>query len=330
MSWQEKRRAVVLGRTTVEYAAGADQGPAEWEIWISFPADSPETEVYEAMVFQRSGEFYWEGRVNTAGQVAELGVNVVEEAGLDGATRLEILELDLASDSPTQGEYVERLIIEDPQLLDQLIAALDTDLQVTPKVACIPENILRFHLAGGGLQEFSYSCSGVSFLRGEQEFWQGRDYRPPAQFDALLQAQLATTLPAEVNLVEEAGLAATVKLEVYETVSTTVDGSPGVTEAQVVHRLTIEDSETIAQIVAALDRDLALGSRARVPTPYVLEFHLDDGTPQSLGYAISGENPGILRGEQAIFGGQDAEPPAEFEALLGEIVAPAGDRIEQK
>jgi hypothetical protein len=62
-----------------------------------------------------------------------------------------------------------------------------------------------------------------------------------------------------------------------------------------------------------------------VPTPYVLEFHLDDGTVQSLGYAIAGENPGILRGEQGLFRGQDAEPPVEFETLIGELLASAED-----
>ena len=41
---------------------------------------------------------------------------------------------------------------------------------------------VRFHLAGGGVQEFSYSCDGASFLRGEQDFLQDKDYRPPKQF----------------------------------------------------------------------------------------------------------------------------------------------------
>jgi hypothetical protein len=325
MSWQEKRTAVIMGQTKVEYAADTEHGTADWEIWISFPADAPETGVYEGMVFRRSGEFYWEGMVDAAGQVVELRVNVVEQAGLEGTTRLEILELDLSSDSPTQGEYVERLAIEDPQLLDQILAALDTELEVAPKVACIPETTLRFHLADGRVQEFGYTCSGASFLRGEQDFFQEKDYCPPEQFDALLQAQLATTLPSEINLVEEAGLAATVKIEVYETVSSEVSEGPGVVEAQVFHRLTIADSEMIAQIVATLDRDLALGPRARVPTPYVLEFHLDDGRVQGFGYAIIGENPSILRGEQGLFRGQDAKPPVEFETLLGELLASAGD-----
>jgi hypothetical protein len=45
-----------------------------------------------------------------------------------------------------------------------------------------------------------------------------------------------------VNVVEQAGLAATVKIKVYETVSAEVADSPGVVKAHVVHRLTIADS----------------------------------------------------------------------------------------
>jgi hypothetical protein len=325
LSWTETRTTVVVGRTKVEYAADTERGSADWEVWISFPVVAPEVVVYEAMVYRRTGDFYWEGTVDTAGQVAELRVNVVREAGLDQTAKIEILELDLASDSPTHGEYVERLAIEDPQLLDQILASLDTDLQVTPIVACIPEYTLRFRFADGAVQEFSYGCDGASFLRGGQDFWRGKDYRPPEQFDALVQAQLAATLPSVVNVVEQAGLAATVGIEMYESVSSEVADSPGVVEAHAVHRLTISDSQVIAQIIAALDTDLMLGPKARLPTPYVLEFHLDDGTVQSLGYAITGEEPGILRGEQGLFRGQDAQPPVEFENVIGQLLASADD-----
>jgi hypothetical protein len=128
-----------------------------------------------------------------------------------------------------------------------------------------------------------------------------------------------------VNVVKRAGLAATVRIEVYESVSSEVADSPGFVEARAVHRLTISDSVVIAQIVTALDTDLALGSRARAPTPYVLEFHLDGGTVQSLGYAITGENAGVLRGEQSFFQEQDAQPPVEFENLIGQLLASADD-----
>jgi hypothetical protein len=263
--------------------------------------------------------------VNAAGHVAELTVNPMRAVGLEPTSSLEVLELNLDSDSPTSGEYVERAVISDPQLLDQVLAALDTDPQATLIVVCIPEYILRFRSSDGGIEEFSYSCGGASFLRGGQEFLRGKDFSPPEQFDALLRAQLATTLPSEVNLVEQVGLAATVKLEVYETVSSKVADSPGIVQAHVVHGLTNFDSQVIAQLVAALDADLALGPRACVPTPYILEFHLDNDTVQSLGYGITGENPGILRGEQGLFREQDAQPPAEFGNLIGQLLASADD-----
>jgi hypothetical protein len=58
----------------------------------------------------------------------------------------------------------------------------------------------------------------------------------------------------------------------------------------------------------------------------VLKFHLDDSTVQSLGHAITGETSGILRGEQGLFREQDAEPPVEFETLIGELLTSTGDR----
>jgi flavin reductase (DIM6/NTAB) family NADH-FMN oxidoreductase RutF len=140
----------------------------------------------------------------------------------------------------------------------------------------------------------------------------------------LLEVQLAATLPTGANLVEQAGLAATVRIEVYETVSKQIAGSPGVVEAHVVHRLSIADAILIGEIVTALDADLVLGPRARVPTPFVLEFHGSDGVVQSVGYAVAGENPGILRGEQGLFRRQDAKPPVEFEELMRELLAASG------
>ena len=59
-----------------------------------------------------------------------------------------------------------------------------------------------------------------------------------------------------------------------------------------------------------------------MPTPYVVRFHLEDGTVKSFGYASGGENPVILRCDQLrCFDRQDAEPPAEFEVLIGELLA---------
>jgi hypothetical protein len=87
--------------------------------------------------------------------------------------------------------YIHRMAITDPQILDQLLDTLDTNLQVTLKVACIPKYELHFHLRDGAVQTFGYSCHGASFIRGDQDFWEGEDYTPPEQFDALIEEQLA-------------------------------------------------------------------------------------------------------------------------------------------
>jgi hypothetical protein len=249
----------------------------------------------------------------------------VEQASLRDTVKIEVMEFDPDS-AQTASPYVQLLTITDTQILDQLLDALDTDLQVALKVECIPEYELHFHLQDGTVQPFGYSCYGASFIRGKQDFWQGEDYDPPERFDTLLQEQLATTVPSEVNIVAQAGLTQTVKVEIYETVRETLtpeaEGRPAVVQAQVFHRLTITVPESIGRIVAALDTVVPLGPRAGVPTPFVLQFHLNDGTIRSLGYASGGEDAAILRVDGLrSFSRQDAQPPAEFEGLIVELMA---------
>jgi hypothetical protein len=256
-------------------------------------------------------------------------INPVEKAGLGGTVRIEVMAFDPDRANGTS-PYVQLLTMTDAEVLDELLSALDTDLRVALKVQCIPEYELRFHLEDGAVETFGYSCHGATFIRGEQDFWEQQDYRPPEQFVALIDEQLAATVPSEVNVVAQAGLTETIKIEIYETVSKTVtpeaEGRPAVIEAQTFHRLAITDSATIGQIIAALDTVVPLGARAAVPTPYVLQFQLKDGGMRSLGYASGGGNPAILRVDGLrCFDGQDAEPPAEFEALIGELLAPQAE-----
>jgi hypothetical protein len=311
LDWAEEdtTSSGVTGSTTVQYRAEG------WMLELGYPMSAPDAVVYEVMLFGRDG-FYWEGKVDTSGQVMETTVNPVEEANLHSTVKLEVLELDLASDSPDAGGYVQRLIIEDATLLDEIVGALDTELSVAPKLACIPIYTLRFQLEDGTVHEFGYSCQDASFIRGEQEFWQGKDYRPPEGFESLLDQQLATTLPSTVNVTQQARLAETVAIEVYETIISEVTDTPGVAEAHVEQRLTITNLDVIGEIVASLDEELPLGPRARMPAPFSLQFRLQDGSVQLLGYAPGGEQPGILRGDQGFFGGQDAQPPSVFELLM--------------
>jgi hypothetical protein len=142
----------------------------------------------------------------------------------------------------------------------------------------------------------------------------------------LLSEQLTATLPLEVNVVEEAGLQYTVSIDVFETVTETVTpearGRPGVVEAQVLHRLTINDSETIRQMLGALDTVVPLRPRVKAAVPYVVQFHLQDGTSKAVGYSSGGHTFWILRVDQLRhFRRQDAEPPAGFEALITGLLA---------
>ena len=63
-----------------------------------------------------------------------------------------------------------------------------------------PKYELHFHLQDGTVQKFGYSCGGATFIRGEQDFWEGEDFRcdqlrcfdeqdaePPAEFEALIE-----------------------------------------------------------------------------------------------------------------------------------------------
>ena len=265
---------------------------------------------------------------NACASIPGKRVNPVEQAGLGQTVKIEVVELNTWK--PGDEPYVHRLTISDTEVLDELVSALDTGLRVALKVQCIPEYELRFHLQDDTVQTFGYNCHGATFIRGEQDFWEEEDYDPPEQFDALLQEQLAATAPSEVNVVVEAELTQTVRIEPFETVTEAVSpeaaGTPAVVQAQVLHRLTVTDPEIVAQVVGTLDAVVPLGPRARAATPYVLQFHLEDGTMRSLGYARAGEQPAVLRVDQLrCFKRQDARPPAQFEALVIELLAAAAE-----
>jgi heat shock protein HslJ len=121
-------------------------------------------------------------------------INPVEEAGLRGVTMIEVMEFD--PDSAAGTLYARRLTVTNPQVLDQFVDALDVDLQAEPEIVeCIPEYELVFHLQDGAVEVFGYSCNGASFIRGKQEFWQGKDFDPPEDFDTLIEEQLAMNPP---------------------------------------------------------------------------------------------------------------------------------------
>jgi hypothetical protein len=262
--------------------------------------------------------------MNGCAAVGLRGTNPVVEAGLRDTVRVEVLELNTWDPGPEP--YVHRLDITDPEAINGLIDALDAGLTVALKLGCIPEYQLRFHLKDGAAQSFGYSCHGASFLRGEQDFWEGEDYSPPVQFEEALGELLSASEPSHVNVAAEAGLGQTVRIEVYETITETVktdlQGRPAVVTARVEHRLTVTDSQTIGRVVRALDQSVALRPRAEVAKSVVLEFHLADGTMTSLGYGHGGSGDGAMHiGQLRQFARRDAQLPAGLGVLIRELVA---------
>jgi len=125
----------------------------------------------------------------TVTPIEEVWINPVEQAGLNGATEIQVLELNM--DAATG--YVHRLTISDPEVIAQIVAALDVQLKLGPRARCLAWYTLRFRLADGSVQEFGLGCDAENptFLRGGQDFWQDQDAEPPTQFWVLIQAQLA-------------------------------------------------------------------------------------------------------------------------------------------
>ena len=125
----------------------------------------------------------------------EPGINVVTLAGLANTIQVEILELDAIS-----GSYVHRAVVGQPSFVAQAVSALNVNLVLIPRVRRPAQYVLRFMLRDGSVQEFGYTAEQTSFLRGDQDFWQGQDVEPPAQFGALIQEWLAAA-PAQVTVV---------------------------------------------------------------------------------------------------------------------------------
>lgn len=250
--------------------------------------------------------------------------NLVEQAGLEDTVAIEVLEFSAWG---TESEpYVHRLTITDTEALEGLLEALDTPLEVGLKVQCIPDYELHFHLVDGTVQEFGYSCGGASFLRGNQEFLRGEDYDPPKEFDALFQEELALHPPApvqaSVNVVEEAGLASAVELEIgrLHTMRSSSKGNTVVEQVSFEHLWTLRDAAAVGELVATLDTVLDLVPQAKCLPEYRLRFVLTDGTLYDLSYGCSAEGGPVMRGTQPFWRGMDVHPPTEFNALLDEIL----------
>ena len=249
-------------------------------------------------------------------------INVVQEAGLAQTVALDILKLNT---KPSDEPYSHLMTISDEQMLDQIIAALNVPIWTFYQEDCTTPYKVHFHLADGSVQEFDYHarwdrCTWFDFgetchpnqdsiLRGDQQFLIAGDGGvPPGTFDALIKEQIGSTWAESINVAERLELARTVEIEILE---------------EVASRLTTDDPQVIEQIVAALDRDYDFVTRACLNTKFKLQFRLDDGTVQILGFGSEGDNPTILRGHPDIWEARDMRPSADFDALIETLLASA-------
>jgi len=127
----------------------------------------------------------------------EASINVAEEARLASAVEIEISQVHISSSSEdgigvAQVSVEHLLRIPDANTLGELVAILDTTLDLVPQIQCVPEYQLRFKLSDGTLYDLSFGCGreGSPVMRGTQRFWRGMDVVPPAMFSALLEEQM--------------------------------------------------------------------------------------------------------------------------------------------
>jgi len=270
-------------------------------------------------------------------------VNVVQEAGLYQTVALEILELNI--EGPDRS-YSSLIKIKDENTLDQIATALDAIIWVSEQEDCIPTYKLLFHLADDSVQEFNYHLrwdrmtsfdygdvchpNQDSSLRGDQEYLDGNGGRPPGAFDALIRAQIDSTLANSINVSEWLGLNRTAEIELTETVldESLDDQGRTILDMKTISRFSTGDPQMIERVVSALDREFEFVSRVGFHTQFELRFTLEDGTVRILGYGSEGDKPTVLRGDPTIWQGRDILPGSEFDSLFEELLASVPD--EQK
>ena len=132
-----------------------------------------------------------------------------------------------------------------------------------------------------------------------------------------------------INVVQEAGLAQTVALDILK-LNTEPSDEP------YSHLMTISNEQMLDQIIAALDVPIWTCQQPDCITPYKLHFHLADGSVQEFDYHARwdrctwfdfGERchpnrDSILRGDQEfLVAGDGGTPPTTFDALIKEQIA---------
>ncbi len=134
-----------------------------------------------------------------------------------------------------------------------------------------------------------------------------------------LEGTATAELAESVNVTEALNLGGTVAIDVLQSVAAEVEGGGQEMDYAPVAR--IAEPEVIASVVEALDAEVAVGERSRCMSRYLLVFHQEDGTRQTMGYACFQDGTPFLRGRFQEDVGQDTVPPQAFVELLDEVLA---------
>lgn len=173
-------------------------------VTISNPLMAPDLINYFVVLDDAVAGVHWEGYVDCNGQVLPAGssedkltanvldtINIVKMADLHKTVGIEVCKLDCAT-------YTPRYTIGSRELIAALVAALDTDIPLSPHAPCPAVYHLRFILADGQHYDFGYTCQMMTptFLRGSQVFWHDQDAIAPDAFNELMVPLIA---PAPFN-----------------------------------------------------------------------------------------------------------------------------------
>lgn len=113
-------------------------------------------------------------------------INVADALELARTVEIDILEMSV--------EDVSRLTTDDPKVIERIVATLDREYQFVGRAGFHPPLEMRFGLDDGTVQILHFGGQGdnPTVLRREPGIWEGRDIRPSADFDALIEALLAS------------------------------------------------------------------------------------------------------------------------------------------
>lgn len=123
----------------------------------------------------------------------QLQLNVVEAATLQDTVSIEIDEFLVGGTEMSEHKFI--VVISDPDVVMEIVSALDIALPLKPRAQCLERYRLRFILSDETVQEFGYSCGASGdFLRGAQEFWRFQDVSPPDAFKRLIAEQISNAI----------------------------------------------------------------------------------------------------------------------------------------